>query len=99
MRSSHDIDTQAYGNHSSNYGHCNHLQGVYAWIFDMSMPLIWRASKDLRNNRFIAIKSPEGRFKPQFKDGLDKDADVMTQNLTKNLINLSWPAPQKGVQL
>lgn len=33
--------------------------------------------------------SPECRLKPQFVNGLNKDTNIMAENLTKNLVNLS----------
>jgi hypothetical protein len=46
-------------------------------------------NKRLWSNRGVSLDSPEGRLKPQLVDALDKDADVMTQNLAKDFVDLS----------
>src|SRR3990172_478514 len=45
--------------------------------------------EDFWNNCLFCIRSPEGRFDTQFYHTLYKDADIMTQNLAENFINLS----------
>lgn len=45
--------------------------------------------EDFWNNRLFCIRSPEGRLQPQFKDALDKAADVMTEHLAQHFVDLS----------
>jgi hypothetical protein len=55
----------------------------------MTLALKRRVLQELGGNWPFPIKSPESRLKPQLVYALDKDTDVMAENLAQNLVDLS----------